>query len=115
VHHPSQFKPGQSGNPGGKPKVHQTMKMNYEALLSSPAPLGLYRAVGAPAGSTCGEVLTQGMFVRATLYDTAAAREIREVVEGRITNFVDDKGVIDYSAGRSAKELLMAKLEPREG
>ena len=55
------------------------------------------------------------MFVRATLYDTAAAREIREVVEGRIANFMDDKGVIDYSAGKSAKEMLMAKLEPREG
>ena len=73
----------------------------------------LCRAVGAPAESTWGEVLAQGMCVRAVLCDTAAAKEIREVTEGRIPNFMDDKTVIDYSAGRSAKELLMSKLEPR--
>jgi hypothetical protein len=112
---PFQYKPGQSGNPSGKSKVPKTMKVNYEALLSGPAPVELCRAVGAPAESTLGEVLALGMCVRAALYDTAAAKEIREVTEGRIANFMEDKNVIDYSAGRSAKELLMAKLEPREG
>ena len=55
------------------------------------------------------------MCLRAALYDTAAAKEIREVTEGRIANFMDDKGTIDYSAGKNAIEILMGKLEPREG
>ena len=91
------------------------MKANYDELLSGPAPVELCRAVGAPPESTLGEVLARGMCLRAALYDTAAAKEIREVTEGRIPNFMDDKGAIDYSAGKNAIEILMGKLEPRPG
>ena len=94
---PFQYKPGESGNPSGKSKAPKTMKANYDELLSGPAPVELCRAVGAPPESTLGEVLARGMCLRAALYDTAAAKEIREVTEGRIPNFMDDKGVIDYS------------------
>ena len=97
---PFQYKPGQSGNPSGKSKTPRTMKANYEALLGCPAPSEVCRAVGAPPESTWGEVLSHGVCLRTALYDTAAAKEIREVTEGRITNFTDDKNVIDYSAGR---------------
>jgi hypothetical protein len=112
---PFQFKPGQSGNPSGTSKKPKTMKANYEELLGSPAPAELCRAVGAPPESTLGEVYARGMLVRAVLYDTAAAKEIREVVEGRIPDFVDDKNVIDYSAGQTFKELLLSKLASRDG
>jgi len=50
---------------------------------------------------------------RATLGDTSAAKEIREVTEGRIAHVASVGDQIDYSAGKSAKELLIAKLEPR--
>lgn len=76
------------------------MRANYEALLSSSAPSEVCRAVSAPPESTWGEVLAHGVCLRAALYDTAAAKEIREVTEGRIANFLDDKGTIDYSAGK---------------
>jgi hypothetical protein len=45
---------------------------------------------------------------------TAAAKKIREVVEGRIPDAVDEKHVIDYSAGQSFKEQLLRKLAPRD-
>ena len=35
---PFQYKLGESGNPGGKPKIHQTLKMNYERMLGQIAP-----------------------------------------------------------------------------
>ena len=38
---------------------------------------------------------------------------VREVTEGRIAHVAKVGDQIDYSAGKSAKELLMAKLEPR--
>jgi hypothetical protein len=73
----------------------------------------LCRAVGAPPESTLAEVFARGMLVRAVLYDTSAAKEIREVVEGRIADFMGDKQVIDYSAGQTFKEQLLSKLAPR--
>jgi hypothetical protein len=92
--------------------------MNYERVLGQIAPANICRAVGAPLRSTWAEVIAAGMFRRAVLYDTAAAKEIREVTkvtEGRLAISVDIGDQIDYSAGRSAKELLLRKLEPREG
>ena len=50
--------------------------------------------------------------VRRAVKETAAAKEIREVTEGRIAITANVADQIDYSAGRSAKELLMSKLEP---
>jgi hypothetical protein len=110
---PFQYKRGESGNPGGKPKVHQTMKMNYERLLRSVAPAGFCRMAGGCPRSTWAEVISAAMFRRAVLYDTAAAKEIREVTEGKLAISAQIGDQIDYSAGRSAKELLMSKLEAR--
>jgi hypothetical protein len=112
-HRPGQFEPGQSGNPGGKPKVHQTMKMYYEAQLLQPAPDEICDAVGAPPKSPWGAVIAQGMCIRAALNDTSAAKEIREVTEGRIASVMQDNQTIDYSAGKTAREILMGKLEPK--
>jgi hypothetical protein len=60
------------------------------------------------------EIFARGMLVRAVLYDTAAAKEIREVVEGRLPDAMDEKHVIDYSAGQTFKEQLLRKLAPRD-
>jgi hypothetical protein len=115
VHHATEFKPGQSGNPGGKPKVHQTMKMNQERMLARTAPAEVCGAVGAKRGSTWAEVLAAALFRRAALGDVSALREIRETTEGRLPVSARVDNQIDYSAGKNAIELLMAKLEPREG
>jgi hypothetical protein len=65
--------------------------------------------------STWAEVISIAMCIRAALGDTSAAKEIREVTEGRTAHVANVGDQIDYSAGRSAKEMLMSKLEPRKG
>jgi hypothetical protein len=102
---PFQYKPGESGNPGGKPKVHQTMKMNYEHILRSKAPVEVCRLVGVPLRSTWAEVISAAICHRAILGDTLAAKEIREVTEGRIAISADLGDQIDYSAGKSARNF----------
>ena len=87
--------------------------MNYERVLGQIAPAKVCRAVGVPLRSTWAEAMCFAMCWRATLYDTSAAKEIREVTEGRIAHVANVGDQIDYSAGKSAKELLMSKLEPR--
>jgi len=52
-----QFKPEQSGNPGGRPKSRQTMKSIYESMLGRPAPIELCRAFHLPAKSTFAQVI----------------------------------------------------------
>ena len=69
--------------------------------------------MGVPLRSTWAEAMSFAMCSLATLYDTSAAKEIREVTEGRIAHVAKVGDESDYSAGKSAKEMLMAKLETR--
>ena len=70
---PFQFKPGQSGNPGGRPKSRQTMKSIYESLLGRPAPIELCRAFHLPAKSTFATVIAKALLYRA-VYKTSAVK-----------------------------------------
>ena len=87
--------------------------MNYERVLGQIAPARICRAAGVPSRSTWAEVISMAMCWRAALGDTSAAKEIREVTEGRIAHVASVGDQIDYSAGKSAKELLMSKLKAR--
>ncbi len=69
---PYQFKPGQSGNPGGKPKVHQTLRKEYESFLGGPAPVGLCRELGLPEKSTFANIIAAVMCYRAVFSPAAA-------------------------------------------
>ena len=88
--------------------------MNYERVLGQIAPSKVCRAVGVPARSTWAEAMSFAMCWRATLYDTSAAKEIREVTEWRIAHVAKVGDEIDYSAGKDAIQILMGNLEPRE-
>ena len=83
--------------------------MNYEGRLRSFAPVKVCRAMDLPKKSTWAEVIATGM-VRRAIHDVAAAREIREVTEGRVPAAVNLEGKIDYSAGQTAKQQLMKML-----
>lgn len=51
-----------------------------------------------------------GMCIDAAQGDTDAAREIRETAEARFPGMLNVSDMIDYNAGKSAKELLQQKL-----
>ena len=46
--HQFRYRPGQAGNPGGKPKIHQTLSTEYARWLARPAPAEVSGALGLP-------------------------------------------------------------------
>ena len=85
----TQFKPGKSGNEGGRPKK-KPISEAYQLLARSPIPPRMCKKMGLPTGSTWGEALAVEQFRAASMdRSTAAAKEIRECIEGKIHQHVD--------------------------
>lgn len=66
------FEPGQSGNPGGRPKL---LGEAYKAKLARVVP-------DDPEGRTYAEVMADAIALQVIKGDVAAAREIRSATEG---------------------------------
>ncbi len=85
----NRFKPGESGNPAGRPKSI-TLSEAYRRQLAQPVPKD-------PGGRTYAEVIAELMCKRATQGDVAAAKEVADRVEGRPRQALDvDMNVRDW-------------------
>lgn len=102
---PYEWKPGQSGNPGGRPRkkpISDRYEMLAEILLEEDVRLMLKM----PKGSTYGDAAALQQFRAAIKGETSAIKEIREAIEGKSTIRIADVGdepsdrfqVIDVSA-----------------
>jgi Family of unknown function (DUF5681) len=79
---PYRFKPGQSGNPGGRPKKRPFSDVDEEnAQLEVPEEVRI--KYGLPPGSTYAHAVSMAKFRAAIGGDMTAARELREAVEGK--------------------------------
>lgn len=79
---PHRFKPGQSGNPGGRPN-RRAISDRYAAMAELPLPEEERIKYGLPVGTTWGDALVIVMFKAALERNPYAAREIREAIEGK--------------------------------
>jgi hypothetical protein len=79
---PHRFKPGMSGNPGGRPKK-RPISERYEELAELELPKKDRIKHGLPEGATYGDALAIVMFKSALEGNPSAAREIREAIEGK--------------------------------
>ena len=96
------FKPGQSGNPGGRPKKRPITDRYYEmAEEQIPETLRskMQKSLGIklPEGSTWGRIVTLRQFLQASGLridsgSTRAAREIREAIEGKAPQRIEISG-----------------------
>jgi|SRR5215467_5021182 len=75
----TQFQPGQSGNPGGRPK--KAITTAYTELADTPVP-------GDRKGRTYAQLLAQAQFDAAIKGKTDAAREIADRIEGKPTQAI---------------------------
>jgi hypothetical protein len=70
----------------------------------------MVEAFGVATGTTWVHEIACAIGARAANGDVSAAKELREVTEGRVPSVSNLEGKIDYTAGQSAKEQLLKKL-----
>jgi hypothetical protein len=86
-----QFKPGQSGNPGGRPKKRPITE-RYALVADLPLPDAIRRQLKLEPGATWGDAAALGTFRSAVKGNWGASREIREALEGKSTQRVELTG-----------------------
>jgi hypothetical protein len=80
----NQFKPGQSGNPGGKPKVLQKFSARVSEEMMKDAPPALRKALGLKRGATMFDAMMSSAVTQAASGDLNAFVVMRETLEGKL-------------------------------
>lgn len=86
-----QWKPGQSGNPSGRPRK-KPLTERYEQVLEEALPEKARLKLGLAPGATYGDAIAAGQARKAVMGATEAAKEIREAVEGKSPQAVFNLG-----------------------
>jgi hypothetical protein len=95
-----QFKPGQSGNPSGRPKL---LGESYKTQLAKVVP-------GDEEGRTYAEVIANAMALEAMKGEVPAAREIRAATEG--DKFTGDVMILDVEEIEKKRQERWQKAGP---
>ena len=78
------WKPGQSGNPGGRPKK-KPLTDAYAAILDKTVPPDMAIKLKLPESATYAEVIAMALAVAAVNGEVKAAAELADRVEGKVT------------------------------
>jgi Family of unknown function (DUF5681) len=85
------WKPGESGNPGGRPRK-RPISQRYEEIVEVPLSERERKRLGLWQGATWGDAIALSQARAAVNGRTDAAREIREAIEGKATQRVEMAG-----------------------
>lgn len=77
------WKPGQSGNPNGRPKK-KPITARYEHRLEQPLPEPDRKKLCLPKGATWGDAIAASQVLQARKGNVLAAKEITDRVEGKV-------------------------------
>jgi hypothetical protein len=111
------WKPGQSGNPSGRPKKRPITEA-YEKLADEPLPQSWRERLEkagftVPKNATFAYALALGQYGKAIAGDSTNAREIREAQEGRATQRIELSGV-EGGAPIQVQKINLKKLSKEE-
>lgn len=78
------FKKGESGNPGGKPRVFQKFSAKVAEEMMQPASPDIKKALKLKRGATVYDAMVKALLLQAAQGDTYAFTTARETVEGKL-------------------------------
>ena len=76
------WKPGESGNPGGRPK-RKPLTDAYAAILAQPVPAEVARKLNVDSSTTYAEIIAMALVREAVKGNVQAASQLADRVEGR--------------------------------
>lgn len=82
------WEPGQSGNPGGRPRK-RPLSEAYDDLLRQVAPAEVRAVLKLGPKSTWADCIAIGQARRAVKGDSTCAKELREAIEGKATQRIE--------------------------
>jgi hypothetical protein len=81
---PFHFKKGQSGNPGGKPKMLMKFSAMLAERLMEKCPMALARQLDLKLGATYFDALIAAQILNAATGDTPSFMAVHDILEGRL-------------------------------
>jgi hypothetical protein len=107
---PYKWKPGQSGNPGGRPRK-TSVSDAYARHIDSPLPDTIRLKLRLRKGATWADAMALGQLHSAVKGKTDAAREIADRLEGRARQPVDVSGGITVGLAERIERARKASEE----
>ncbi len=107
------WKPGQSGNPGGRPK-RRPISDSYQALADVAIPAKIARKLRLPKGSTWRDTIAYAILQQAANGNVRAAAEVREAIEGKATQRIELSGEGAEAFAQADNRVDISKLSRDE-
>lgn len=96
----TRFRPGTSGNPGGRPRIKPVTEASERTVLL-PVPEEDRKKLGLPKGATWADAVAHGQIRAAAKGSAPSATYVRETVEGKMPQTV----TLDDEEGRGPDDL----------
>jgi hypothetical protein len=81
---PWTFKPGQSGNPGGKPRVHLRFQAKIAEMMMAPAPPEVRKSLKLKPKATVYDAMIAALLINAMSGDNQAFMSCHDIVDGPV-------------------------------
>jgi hypothetical protein len=114
------WRPGESGNPAGRPK-RRPISDAYAEYLQRPVPEKLRSELDLWEGATFADAIAAGLVIAVCKGSVAAARELREATEGKagdrpkeISGPVNLRVIYDDPESKNLEELTTKPKAPEE-
>ncbi len=113
----TQWNPGQSGNPKGRPAQFECLTSLLREEMEQPVPQGMLRKLYLKKGATWRDAVVRSLLLQSAKGNTAAIRELLERLDGKVMTPVSGTGggpiPLEIGTGREKALAELAEMNER--